>query len=246
MVIAFIDKIIRHRLRDENTKALRNTTPRTSEASNTNRSKYFREWHHLMTIRRNERNNWSDVHVTANRYQLEFVFLSTAFAPSTSKSSGTSAVYCSFPPSIRIGLKFAWICGFRYHFTHNEPAGTESIQTHPKSSQENFPFGKSPKKKTLRLTLKYILTQVLFVCVPLWKTMQRLHGHSSLFTYSFGWIEGELLISYPNKRLSKLLTHSGFTNFCFSFDSTSRITLEFFLSALLRSTIQISSKNAFL
>lgn len=115
-----------------------------------------------MTVRWNERNNWNDVHVTANRYQLAFVFLFTAFAPSTSKSSGTSAVYCSFPPSIRIWLKFAWICGFRYHFTLNKPAGIESIQTHPKTPRENFPFGKSPKKKTLRLTLKYILSQASF------------------------------------------------------------------------------------
>lgn len=141
------------------------------------------------------------------------MFLFTAFAPSTSKSSGTSAVYCSFPPSIRIWLKFAWICGFRYHFTLNKPAGIESIQTHPKTSRENFPFGKSPKKKTLRLTLKYIATQASFcLCATMEDNAKVTRALIALYLVRRGSIEGKLLISYPNNWLSKLLTHSDFTN----------------------------------
>lgn len=225
-IVAFIAGIIRHRRhRDENTKTIRKRDPahKRKQTTRTEVNIFVSDitWWQSDGMRETIETMFMSQPTDTN-LRLAFVFLFTAFAPSTSKSSGTSAVYCSFPPSIRIWLKFAWICGFRYHFTLNKPAGIESIQTHPKTARENFPFGKSPKKKTLGLTLKYILVRASFcLCATMEDNAKVTRALITLYLVQRGSIEGKLLISYPNNWLSRLLTHEFHKRLCFSTDSAS-------------------------
>lgn len=121
------------------------------------------------------------------------------------------------------------------------PQASNRFKHTQRHREKIFLSGNRPRRKLSDWPWNTLRLKLLFVCVPPWKTMQRWHGHSSLFTSSEGvrskvnFLSAIQTIDYRSCWLTRISQTSLFF-----------VQLYFSQSSSLWSTIQISSENGFL